>query len=52
MKTNDTIDTYKVRLVVKGFKQQEGVNCVNTYLFVSRITFIWTLIVIATINKL
>jgi len=51
MKANDTIDKYKVRLV-KDLKQQEGVDYFDTYSFMSRITSMWTLIVITIINKL
>jgi hypothetical protein len=52
IKANNTIDKYKARLVVKCFKQQEGVNYFDRYSHVSRITSIQTLIVITTINKL
>jgi hypothetical protein len=40
MKADDTIDKYKVRLVVKGFRHQEGVNYFDIYSHVSIITFI------------
>ena len=52
MKADGTIDKYKIRLVVKGFRQQEGVSYFDTYSPVSRITSIRMLIVIAYINKL
>jgi hypothetical protein len=52
IKANNTIDKYKVRLVVKCLKQQEGMNYFDRYSHVSRITSIQTLIVITTINKL
>ena len=52
IKANNTIDKYKARLVVKCFKQQEGVNYFDRYSHVSIITSIQTLIVITTINKL
>lgn len=51
MKPNDTIDKYKVSLIVKGFKQYESVDYFDTYSLVSRINSIRTLIVIITINK-
>jgi len=34
MKVNRTIDKYKVRLVIKGFKQQERVNYFDTLISV------------------
>lgn len=52
LKTDGTIDKYKARLVVKGYKQQEGVDYFDTYSPVSRITSIRALIAIAAINKL
>ena len=52
MKINSIIDKYKVRLIVKGFRQQEGMNYFDTYLLVSIITSIRILIIIAVINKL
>ena len=52
MKDDDSIDKYITRPVVKCFRQQEGVNYFDTYLYVSIITSIQTLIAIVTINKL
>jgi hypothetical protein len=52
MKINSIIDKYKVRLIVKGFRQQESMNYFDTYLLVSIITSIRILIIIAVINKL
>ena len=52
MKDDDSIDKYITRPVVKCFRQQEGVNYFDTYLYVSTITSIQTLIAIVTINKL
>jgi hypothetical protein len=40
IKANNTIDKYKVRLVVKCLKQQEGMNYFDRYSHVSRITSI------------
>jgi hypothetical protein len=51
MKANDTIDKYKTRFI-KTFRQYEGVDYINIYSPVSKITFIRTMIVIAAINKL
>ena len=52
MKVYSTIDKYKARLVIKEFRQQNRVEHFDTYLPISRITSIQTLIVITTINKL
>jgi hypothetical protein len=51
MKIDSIIDKYKVRLIVKGFRQQESMNYFDTYLLVSIITSIRILIIIAVINK-
>jgi hypothetical protein len=40
MKVYGIIDKYKVRLVVKGFKQQECIDYFDIYSHISRITFI------------
>ena len=40
MKVDGTIERYKATLVVKSFKQQEGVDDFDIYSHVSRITFI------------
>jgi hypothetical protein len=52
MKVYGTIDNYKARLVIKEFRQQDGVEHFDAYLPISRIISIQTLIVIITINKL
>lgn len=52
MKIDSIIEKYKVRLIVKGFRQQESMNYFDTYLLVSIITSIRILIIIAVINKL
>jgi hypothetical protein len=51
MKVDDIIDKYKTRLVVKRFRQQEGIDYFDTYLLISRITFIQILIAILAIKK-
>jgi len=52
IKADGTIDKYKIRLVIKEFKQQKDLDYFNTYSFVSRITSMWMLIDITVINKL
>jgi hypothetical protein len=52
MKADGSIDKYKARLVVKGYKQKEGVDYFNTYSPVTRITSIRTLIAIAALHNL
>jgi hypothetical protein len=46
------IDKYKVRLIVKRFKQQKSMDYFDTYLSVLIINLIQMLIVIAIISKL
>ena len=50
--TNGSIQTFKVRLVAKGFKQREGVDYFDTYTSVARIMFIRVLLALASIYKL
>jgi hypothetical protein len=45
--TNGFIQTFKVRLVVKGFIQKKGVDYFNTYSLVARITSIRVLFALA-----
>ncbi|GKB26181.1 calcineurin B-like protein 4 [Tanacetum coccineum] len=52
MKADGTIDNYKVRLVIKGFRQREGLNFFDTYLPVTRITSIRMVLAIAALRKL
>ena len=40
LKDDGTIDKYKARLVVKGFRQKEGLDYFDTYSPVTRITSI------------
>ncbi|KAM3217568.1 hypothetical protein P3L10_027011 [Capsicum annuum] len=52
MKADGTIDKYKARLVVKGFKQKEGLDYFDTYLPVTKITSIRMLIALAVVYGL
>ena len=47
MKDDGTIDKYKARLVVKDFRQKEGLDSFDTYSPVTRITSIRMLIALA-----
>ncbi|GJY12413.1 calcineurin B-like protein 4, partial [Tanacetum coccineum] len=52
MKADGTIDKYKARLVIKEFRQREGLVFFDTYLLVTRITSIRMVLVIAALEKL
>jgi len=51
-KADGSIDKYKARLVVKGFRQKEDLDYFDTYSPVTRITSIRVLIAIASILNL
>ena len=52
MKTDGTIDKYKARLVIKGYKQKEGLDYFDTYSPVTRITSIQMVLAIAALRNL
>ncbi|KAD7478580.1 hypothetical protein E3N88_01716 [Mikania micrantha] len=52
MKVDGSIDKYKARLVIQGFRQKEGTDFFDTYAPVARISTIRLLIALASIHKL
>ncbi|KAD7479019.1 hypothetical protein E3N88_02155 [Mikania micrantha] len=52
MKVDGSIDKYKARLVIQGFRQKEGIDFFDTYTPVARISTIRLLIALASIHKL
>ncbi|KAJ0850834.1 putative RNA-directed DNA polymerase [Helianthus annuus] len=52
MKTDGSIDKYKARLVIKGFRQKEGLDYFDTYSPVTRITSIRLVLAIAALRNL
>ena len=52
MKAEGSIDKYKARLVIKGYKQKEGLDYFDTYSQLTRISSIRILIAIAAIHNL
>lgn len=52
MKVDGTIDKYKARLVIQGFRQKEGIDYFDTYAPVARISTIRLLLALAAIHNL
>ncbi|GKA47326.1 retrovirus-related pol polyprotein from transposon TNT 1-94 [Tanacetum coccineum] len=52
MKADGTIDNYKARLIIKGFRQREGLDYFDTYSPVTRITSIRMILAIAALRNL
>lgn len=52
MKADGSIDKYKARLVIKGFRQKEGLDYFDTYSPVTRITSIRLVLAIASLRSL
>ncbi|KAD6454592.1 hypothetical protein E3N88_09298 [Mikania micrantha] len=52
MKADGSIDKYKAKLVIKGFRQKEGVDYFDTYSLVTRITSIRLVLAIVALRIL
>ncbi|GKD27352.1 retrotransposon protein, putative, ty1-copia subclass [Tanacetum coccineum] len=52
MKANGTIDKYKARLVIKGYRQREGLDYFDTYSPVAQITSIRMILAIVALRNL
>nr|GFA02855.1 zinc finger, CCHC-type [Tanacetum cinerariifolium] len=52
LKVDGTVDKFKARLVIQGFREKEGIDYFHTYALVSRITIIRFLLALAAIHNL
>ncbi|GJT52821.1 gypsy type transposase [Tanacetum coccineum] len=52
MKVDGTIDKFKARLVIQGFRQKEGIDYFDTYAPIARITTIRLLLALVVIHNL
>ena len=52
MKADGSIDKYKAKLVIKGYKQWEGLDYFDTYSLVTKINSIRMILAIATLQNL
>nr|GEZ61993.1 zinc finger, CCHC-type [Tanacetum cinerariifolium] len=52
MKVDGSIDKYKARLVIKGFRQKEGIEFFDTYAHVARISTIRFLLALTAIHDI
>nr|GEX28046.1 hypothetical protein [Tanacetum cinerariifolium] len=52
MKVDGTVDKFKARLVIQGFRQKEGIDYFDTYAPVARIAIIRLLLALAAIHNL
>nr|GEW21523.1 hypothetical protein [Tanacetum cinerariifolium] len=52
MKVDGTIDKFKARLVIQGFRQKEGIDYFDTYAPVARITTIRLMLALVAIHNL
>ena len=46
--SDGAIERYKVRLVARGFSQEEGIDYTETFAPIAKMTSIWTIIALAT----
>ena len=52
MKADGTIDKYRARLVIKGYRQKEGLDYFDTYSPMTRITSIRMILAITVLRNL
>ncbi|KAK1568961.1 hypothetical protein Q3G72_030961 [Acer saccharum] len=47
--SNGTVKRYKARLVTKGFTERKGINYIETFAPISKLTTLWCLLAIASV---